>query len=486
MKLPRFHVSLALLWLSLVALVQAAAPVRPNVLFLLIDDMGYADLSCYGNTAVKTANIDRLAQEGIRFTQYYVASPICSPSRTAAMTGQFPARWKMNSFLANRQMNERRGIAQWLDPQAPSLARELQRAGYATGHFGKWHMGGQRDVGDAPLITEYGYDATLTQFEGLGDRILSLNDAFDGQPAKKYSLGSDTLGRGNITWLDRSKVTAAFATRALDFIKAAEQSGKPFYVNLWPDDVHSPFFPPKVLRGDGTKRTLYHAVVQAMDDQLGQLFDYVRASPTLRDNTIIIVASDNGPEPGAGSAGVFRGNKGALYEGGVREPFIVWAPGLMAAAARGTTNETSVLSAVDLLPSVLKLAGVTARESVEAVATSDGEDMSAQWLGRSTGKMAARTKPLFWVRPPDRPGLPRDRLPDFAMREGPWKFLMRADGSAPQLYDLAQDPGETNNVAARESARAERMKAAVQAWRATLPPVTLLDNEGTAAAKKGP
>ena len=458
----------------------AAEAPRPNILFLLIDDMGYADLSCYGNPAVRTANIDRLAREGIRFTQYYVASPICSPSRTAAMTGQFPARWRMNSFLANRQLNARRGMAQWLDVQAPSLARELQRAGYATGHFGKWHMGGQRDVGEAPLIAEYGYDATLTQFEGLGDRILPLLDAFDGKPAKKHALGSDTLGRGTITWMDRSRVTAAFAGRALDFIKAAERTGQPFYVNLWPDDVHSPFFPPKALRGDEAKRALYHGVVQAMDDQLGEILDYLRASPKLRDNTVVIVASDNGPEPGAGSAGVFRGHKGTLYEGGVREPFIVWAPGLMAAGARGTTNDRSVVAAVDLLPSVLRLAGIT---GAAAAAKTDGQDLSATWLGRET---ATRAKPLFWIRPPDRPGPPGGRFPDLAMREGDWKFLMRADGAEPQLYDVARDPGEANNRAAAEPARVGRMTAALRAWRATLPAVTLLNDEGKASANESP
>ncbi|MCX6953544.1 MAG: sulfatase-like hydrolase/transferase, partial [Verrucomicrobia bacterium] len=342
------------------------------------------------------------------------------------------------------------------------------------------HMGGQRDVGEAPLITEYGYDQTLTQFEGLGDRILPLNDAFDGKPAKKYALGSDNLGRGTITWLDRSKVTSAFAARALEFIQQAERDGKPFYVNLWPDDVHSPFFPPKALRTDNAKRALYHAVVQAMDDQLGEIFNYVRSSPKLRDNTIIIVASDNGPEPGAGSAGVFRGHKGTLYEGGVREPFIVWAPGLMAAAARGTTNERTVLANVDLLPSVLKLAGVTGSA---AAAKSDGQDLSAVWLGRET---ATRTKPIFWIRPPDRPGPPRERLPDFAMRDGNWKFLMRADGSAAQLYDLASDPGEATNLAAKEPKRVEQMTSAIRAWRATLPGVTLLDDEGGGSAKDSP
>lgn len=475
-------VSLFLAVLAAVSVVSAAAAEasRPNVIFLLIDDMGYADLSCYGNKAVHTDNIDRLAREGIRFTQYYVAAPICSASRTAAMTGQFPARWKMTSYLANRQLNNRRGMAQWLDVQAPSLARELQRAGYATGHFGKWHMGGQRDVGEAPLIAEYGYDATLTQFEGLGDRILPMLDAFDGKPAKKYALGSDNLGRGNITWMDRSKVTTAFAARALEFIKAAEQAGKPFYVNLWPDDVHSPFFPPKALRGDESKHTLYNAVVQATDDQLAEIITYVRTSPKLKDNTIIIVASDNGPEPGAGSAGVFRGSKGNLFEGGVREPLIVWAPKLMAEVARGTTNEKSVVAAVDLLPSILRFAGVTGTAAAEK---SDGLDVSGTLLGRET---AVRTKPLFWSRPPDRPGPPRQRHPDFSMREGDWKFMMRADGSAPQLYDLAKDGSETHNLAASDPARVEQMAKAIRAWRATLPEVTLLDDDGGATAKESP
>ena len=219
----RIIVSLAL-WLTPIL---AWADARPNLLFVLIDDMGYADMSCYGETRIQTTHLDTLVKEGIRFTQFYVASPICSPSRTALVTGQFPSRWRMTSYLDNRRMNEARGMAQWLDVKAPTLARTLQQAGYATGHFGKWHMGGQRDVGEAPLITEYGYDKTLTQFEGLGDRILPLLDAFDGKPPTKYSLNSDKLGRGNITWLDRSKVTSAFVAHALDFIKEAEQAGKP-------------------------------------------------------------------------------------------------------------------------------------------------------------------------------------------------------------------------------------------------------------------
>ncbi len=136
--------------------------------------------------------------------------------------------------------------------------------------------------------------------------------------------------------MDRSKVTGAFVARALQFIEQADQAGKPFYVNVWPDDVHSPFFPPKALRGDGSKKELYLGVVKALDEQLAPLFDYIRQRPSLRTNTLIVVASDNGPEPGAGSAGLLRGHKGMLYEGGSREPFIVWGPGLVKESACGT------------------------------------------------------------------------------------------------------------------------------------------------------
>jgi uncharacterized sulfatase len=450
-------------WFALWLLPSAAlARPRPNILFVLIDDMGYADMSCYGERRIQTPHLDGLAKEGIRFTQFYVASPICSPSRTALTTGQFPARWRISSYLASRKENQQRGLAQWLDPKAPTLARTLQQAGYATGHFGKWHMGGQRDVGDAPLITEYGYDQSLTQFEGLGDRLLPLLDAFDGRPARKYSLGSGRLGRGSITWLDRSKITSAFVDRALQFIQQAEQAGKPFYVNVWPDDVHSPFFPPKALRGDGSKKQLYLGVVKAMDDQLAPLFDYIRRSPTLSANTIILVASDNGPEPGAGSAGPFRGHKGNLYEGGVREPFIVWGPGLMASNAVGSVNETTVVAGVDLLSSVARLAGV----GLPAGVRSDGEDLSASWLGETR---QSRHRPLFWNRPPDRPGNATEAWPDLSMRDGDWKLLLMEAGSAAQLYNVVKDPGETNNLAGAEPKRVRLMSKQLLEWRKSLP-----------------
>ncbi len=437
---------------------------QPNIVVVFIDDMGWSDLSCFGGEVTQTESIDRLAHEGLRFTNFYVNSPICSPSRVALTTGQYPQRWRISSFLSNRHSNRRRGMAQWLDPRAPSLPRELQQAGYATGHFGKWHMGGQRDVGDAPMITEYGFDASLTNFEGLGPRVLPLKDAYDGSPAKPHDLGSAKLGRGPIRWEDRSGVTAAFVNEAVRFIDKSAARNQPFYVNLWPDDVHSPFFPPERLRAktDGSKRALYYAVLDAMDAQLGKLFDRIRHDRSLRDNTLIFVMSDNGHEEGAGASDPLRGSKTWLYEGGVRSPLIVWGPGWIDRDLWGTTNETSNLCALDLNRSLYTLAGIEIPKNVIL----DGEDLHATLLGKDK---STRTNPIFWRRPPDRPGNAMDKNPDLAVREGKWKLYADYDGSRKQLYDLDVDVSESNDVREENADVVQRLHVALVAWNDLMP-----------------
>lgn len=455
-----------LLFLMLISLplsTEAQSIDRPNIVLVFIDDMGWADFSCFGNRAVETENIDRLAKEGIRFEQFYVNSPICSPSRVAISTGQYPTRWRITSYLNNRKSNTERGMAQWLDPKAPMLARFLRDAGYATGHFGKWHMGGQRDVGDAPLITEYGFDKSLTNFEGLGPRILPLKDAYDGKEPKKHALGSDKLGRGKITWEDRSTVTARFTEAAVSFAKEAQAAGKPFYINLWPDDVHSPFFPPAARRGDAAKRTLYHAVLDTMDEQLAVLFDFIRDDPKLRENTLILLCSDNGPEQGAGSAGKLRGLKTMLFEGGVRSSLIAWGPGLISEHRAGMVNRTSVFSAIDLVPSLLTIAKV----DPPAGTRFDGESLPDVLLGKSS---VSRSKPLFFRRPPD-----RDRfygvedLPDLAVRDGKWKFLCEHDGADAMLFDLDHDPAESTNIASQHGEVVARLTKLAMDWDQSMP-----------------
>lgn len=443
---------------------QSAQPERPNIIIVFIDDMGWSDLSCFAGTQVETEHIDRLASEGIRFTNFYVNSPICSPSRVALATGQYPQRWRITSYLNNRRSNHDRGMAQWLNLSAPMLSRQLNQAGYATGHFGKWHMGGQRDVGDAPLISEYGFDQSLTNFEGLGPRVLPLKDSYDGKPAKRHDLGSASLGRGPVRWLDRSIITAEFTHHAIDFIDESVVNNQPFYLNVWPDDVHSPFFPPQKLRtaSDGSKRELYYAVLDAMDQQLGKLFARVRDDEQLRNNTLIIVASDNGHEDGAGLSDPLRGSKTWLYEGGIRSPLIVWGPGLINQDAAGTTNSESILCAMDINASLYPITQV----SPPAGAKLDGEPLAATLLGKS---QASRTEPIFWRRPPDRPGDQRGDNPDLAVRDGQWKLLVNFDGSKPQLFDLSQDIRERKNLIRSNPKVAKTLLAAVFQWNQNLP-----------------
>jgi arylsulfatase A-like enzyme len=415
---------------------------KPNVIFYLSDDMGWADPSCYGNTEVRTPNIDRLAAEGVRFTQFYCASPICSPSRTAFTTGMFPARWNITDYLHDRAGNRRSECADWLDPKAPTMARTLQQAGYATAHIGKWHMGGGRDVNDAPWPKEYGFDESWTTWEGMGPGI------------EKDFPGIKAYAR-----------TGKFVDRAIDFIKRHQD--QPFYLNLWPNEVHDPHIPDPEFRAkyDGARKgeANFAAVLDKYDKQLGRLLDFLQAEG-LAANTIVIFASDNGPNPPFENhrrTGGLRGMKWSLLEGGIRMPLIVRWP---AAIPAGKVDAITVSGAVDLLPTVCALAGV----AVPKDAALDGEDLSAAWRGTPT----QRAKPLFWeygrnqefIKPQQ-----ADRSPNVAIRDGKWKLLINADGSESQLYDLEADPKEAENLADKQPAIAAKLSARALAWRRSLP-----------------
>jgi len=449
-----------ILILTLLFTLETLQAAKPNIILVFIDDMGWGDFSCFGNQAAQTPNVDKMASEGIRFEQFYVNSPICSPSRTAISTGQYPQRWKITSYLAHRAMNEKRGMAQWLDPSAPMLARSLKQAGYATGHFGKWHMGGQRDVDEAPAITEYGFDASLTNFEGMGPKLLPLTlKPGDKEPGKIWG-NAERLGEG-FRWMQRSKITSGFIDEAIPFMEKAASEDKPFYVNVWPDDVHSPFWPPVDKWGNG-KRELYLSVLQEMDRQFGRLFNFVRNNPKLRDNTLILICSDNGPEKGAGVAGPFRGFKTHLYEGGLRSSLIAWGPSLVQKS--NAVNQASVFSAIDLVPTLLNIVGVEAPAGVAY----DGEPLPSVLLGLTED---SRKAPIFFRRPPDRDSFyDVDDLPDLAVRSGKWKLLCEYDGSGVELYDMESDRGETTNVARKNLEITRKLTVQLLDWHRSMPP----------------
>jgi uncharacterized sulfatase len=267
---------------------------------------------------------------------------------------------------------------------------------------------------------------------------------------------SEKLGNGNIEWAPRHEVTSRHVERAIRFIEHNKTTGKPFYMNLWPEDPHAPNEPSPARRGDHSRRALYQGVVHELDRALGRLLDHIRDDPALRDNTIIIFTSDNGPDRGHGSNGNLRGHKTELYEGGVREPFIVWAPKLLAPACIGKVNTTTVLAAIDLAPTLLALAGVP----IPAGATFDGYDMTPALLGRAAAPH--RPAPLFWSRPPDRPGA-KNELPDYAVRDAQWKLYLHADGRT-ELYDLVDDPGEILEKSADHPQVVKDLLAKLAAW----------------------
>jgi arylsulfatase A-like enzyme len=427
---------------------------KPNVVIVLVDDFGWGDPSCCGNTVVKTPNMDRMAKEGVRFTQGYVAAPICSPSRCGIITGQFPARWKITSYLQTKAGNRECGMADFLDPKAPSLPRMLKVAGYATAHIGKWHLGGGRDVTDAPKFSEYGYDLGLGTYES---------------PEPAAPLGLKTLPWGPQDKLEPQQVPRHERSKwmieeTLAFL--GRNSGKPCFVNLWLDDTHTPFIPSdeqlKAASADGdtVPKAKYKAVLANLDVQIGRLLDGLKGT-----NTLVLFLGDNGASPPfeRERGGGLRGQKLSLYEGGIRVPFVAWWPGK---GKPGVVNEKTVIAGIDFLPTLATVCGAALPKGY----TSDGEDLTAAILGETP----ARSKPLFWEYGRNAtsfayPKEAKHRSPNLAVRVDDWKLLVNADGIGVELYDLSQDIAETKNVASDHPDRAKRLTEKVLAWRKSVP-----------------
>lgn len=432
---------------------------RPNVIIIFIDDMGYGDLSSYGNTQIQTKNIDALAKQGTRFTQFYVNSPVCSPSRVSMMTGQYPARHKFYTYLAERKKNAENNMPDFLPASVPTLAKMLHSNGYATCHFGKWHLGGGRDVGDAPLPTEYGFDKSFTSFEGLGDRTLTYDDALNTQSAE--------LGRGRIVKAPQNQQTRIYVDSAIAFVKTVND--KPFLINFFPNDVHDPYNPASGAEKDflsitnNVEQQKFLATLRELDNQIGRFLSELNKMGKLK-NTLILFTSDNGPtdwpryyknggEPPC-SAGDLRGRKWSLYEGGIRVPFIAVWPGHIPA---GKVNTESVMSVVDIVPTVL---GIT-NTNILTDYKSDGVNESDVLLGKNkkTGK------DIYWYYNNNPvPGKRENISPTLAIRSGKWKLLMQPDGSQKQLYDLEKDRRETKNLVDAEKQISKQLTTKLDKW----------------------
>lgn len=442
---------------------------RPNILFVLTDDQGWGDAAAWGHPYCRTPNLDRLTREGTRFSQFYVANPVCSPSRTAFMTGRYPARFGIHGHFATHEQNAARAMPNWLDPQAPTVTRQLQAAGYVTGHFGKWHLGGGEG---APEPGAYGIDRHVSIVSN-GPQLRAK-----GAPPEAHWWG---------------KSTGLIMDHALNFIR--ENRDKPFYLNIWTLVPHATLDPTpeqlavyagldpqadhpafgawaqqyyKEAKNLRSQMRVYAAAITDLDTQIGRLLDTLQELG-LEEDTLLVFSSDNGPEDyhignaanaGVGSPGPHRGRKRSIYEGGVRQPLVVRWPGTVKA---GVFDQTSVLAAVDFLPTVCAIAAVTPPAGV----TLDGEDVSDILL---SGVSRARRGPLFWEWRSKVAGKPEFAPPRVAVRDGKWKLLTSLDRSRVELYDIPADSAETTNVASAHPEVVARLAPLALAWQATLPP----------------
>lgn len=446
--------------------VQADGHRRPNFIFILTDDQGWGDAGFAGHPYVRTPALDRLKREGTWLQQFYVAATVCSPSRTAFMTGQYPARHAIHGHLSTAEQNAARSMPNWLNPEAPMLPRLLQRAGYATAHFGKWHLGHGEG---APPPSEYGFDVS-----------------------KVVNGNGPSLGNEGTEPYFRAKSTSQIMDETIEFIRANRE--RPFFVNAWTLLPHAkldptagqlseyaglqpraddPAFGAWMQKYLGRAKSLpdqmrvFCASLTDLDTQVGRLLDALEELG-LAENTVIFYSSDNGPEDyrvgnaanaGVGSPGVLRGRKRSMYEGGVRTFGLVRWPGHVPA---GRVDSVSVTGAVDFLPTVCALAGV----DVPVNLAGDGENVSDIWLGGER----ERRGPLYWewlfgVQGADDGYLP----PPLAMRYGDWKLFADHRGERLQMFNIVADPAEERDVVLEQPVVAEFMKQRLLAWAGGLP-----------------
>ena len=451
---------------SLLTVSQSTAASKPNIIFIFSDDWGWGDLSCHGHPYVKTPNIDRLAKEGTDFQRFTVASGVCSPSRAAVMTGQFPARHGVNGHFAWVPSNEKRGMPDWLSPEAPLLSNMLQKAGYATAHYGKWHLANNM-IPDSPAPSEYGFD-DYGAFNCSGEQMPFYEDA----------------------------------PRAIAFMEKAVKEEKPFFINLWIHEPHTPFHVlpqyqwgfPDLDEADN----IYAATLAHADDRIGEVLNALDRM-NLTENTLVIFSSDNGPARAGGDSklelkfdsatgagfgigaakGITGGRKAckaSLFEGGIGVPFLVRWPGKIAA---GKIDNDLMISAVDLLPTFCEIAGASFPENYKP----DGVSQIAALTGKTSA--VGRAKPLFWKYGSTWPAKEENSYhwASYAVVHNQWKLLASEKYEHMELYNIVADPLEQKDLAKANPKAVKELLKELNNWKKELP--TSLDPKCFSELRKG-
>ena len=422
---------------------NAAAPVRPNIVFIFVDDQGYYDLGCYGATEVKTPRIDALAKEGTRFTDYYAAAPICSPSRAGLLTGCYPRR------VGNHIWVHRADSQSGLHPDELTIAELLQQNGYATACIGKWHLGFHEQF----LPRQQGFDSYFGLLHNL-DPVEVVY--FADQGGVPLLRNSDIVKRP----ADPAELTKLYTDEAINFIEQHKEG--PFFLYLPHTMLHNPLGMSEEFQG-ASNWGEYGDAIAELDHNVGRIMDSLRAL-NIDDQTIVVYASDNGRGPGRKEDQKLRGRKLSTYEAGIRVPAIAWGPGL---GLQANVETSAVVRAMDWYPTLATFAGIKVPED----RVIDGRDISPLLKGET------KIVPLPGMKKSLNAGVPlrrrweppgewesiinRNEYNDAffyhgsqgalaAVRWRNWKLYLNPNLS---LYDLAEDPGESNLVRNQEITR---------------------------------
>jgi len=429
----------------------SAAEQRPNFILILVDDMGHAGVSCFGNPYFKTPEIDRLAAGGIRLTDFHSSGNVCSPTRAGLMTGRYQQRAGIEAVIhpAADHAEHRKG----LQKSEVTFAEVLKNAGYATGIVGKWHLGYPHNSPDYHP-QEHGFDEFFGYHSGNIDFISHVGDHLKHdwwhgrEETEEEGYATDLINRHAVNFIDR-------------------HHDEPFCLYVPHLAIHNPV----QVRGDAVQRTeegwkrwkssgeaetleKFQGMTLPVDEGVGMIRAALEKHG-LTGNTVIFFLTDNGPTPDAPSGNPkWRGQKGSLYEGGHKVPFIACWPGKIAAAGESDAPAMTI----DLMPTMLSLAGVRAPADLVL----DGVDLSGLLLRGEEPK----SRPLFWA------ALANNGARSEAMREGSWKLVVNHPKAKPgsfgneavELYRLDRDPSETTDLAASQPEQTASMLAKLKAW----------------------
>ena len=420
----------------------------PNIVIIFTDDLGYGDLGCYGHPTIRTPHLDAMAAEGMKLTQFYVVSPVCSPSRAALLTGRYSIRSGVTWVLFPSSDG---GIP---DDEV-TLAELLRDAGYATACVGKWHLGHRQRY----LPTMHGFDRYfgIPYSNDMSFKTNPDNSRYNENSAPLPLMRGTEVIEGEP---DQRLLTRRYTEEAVRFIREQSRAGRPFFLYLPHTMPHIPLFASDRFRGK-SPRGLYGDVIEELDDSCGTILATIRQLGIER-NTLVVFASDNGPwlseRLAGGSAGLLSGGKGTTWEGGMRVPAIFWWPGRIAPGATRAAFGTTM----DLLPTCARLAGAPLPEGRPL----DGVDLSPVLVSNAPGR-----EPLLFY-------YYKEEL--HAVRKGPWKLHLKAtpnpqkggwsaDALEPaRLYHLLHDPSEWHDVAAENSEVVAELRAVIDEHHRTI------------------